>query len=135
MIDTNVILDYLVTREPFFDSAMEIIKLCAQEKIKGHIAFHTVPNIFFILRNSCSGQRRREMLQEICNMLTVTGASHEHVCQAIAREEFTDFEDCLQDECAKEIHADYIITRNTQDFRYSEIKAVTPEEFLQVISK
>lgn len=41
---------------------------------------------------------------------------HVNVKKALLREDFVDFEDCLQDECAKEINADYIITRNVQDF-------------------
>jgi predicted nucleic acid-binding protein len=73
------------------------------------------------------------MLQKICSVLSVTAASHERVCDAIAREDFPDFEDCLQDESAKEVGADYIVTRNIQDFQNSDVKAVTPEEFLKII--
>lgn len=135
LVDTNVIMDYLVTREPFFQSAMEVMKLCAEEKIQGYVAFHSITNIFFILRKACSQTRRRKLLKEVCRMLTVIGASHEHVCCAIDREEFIDFEDCLQDECAKEIHADYIITRNIQDFKYSFIPAVEPERFLEIFQE
>ncbi len=43
------------------------------------------------------------MLKKLCLVLQVTGASHESVCYAIERDDFPDFEDCLQDECAKEI--------------------------------
>lgn len=47
---------------------------------------------------------------------------------------FKDFEDCLQDRCAKGIGADYIITRNARDFAGSAVPAVSPEEFLESIS-
>ena len=46
-------------------------------------------------------------------------------------EDFSDFEDCLQDECAKQVFADYIITRNTDDFLTSEIPAISPADFLE----
>lgn len=72
------------------------------------------------------------MLERVCMVLQVTGASHEKVCNAILREDFKDFEDCLQDECAKEIKADYIVTRNITDFSHSDVKAVTPEDFLEI---
>lgn len=65
-------------------------------------------------------------------ILEVTGASHSQVRQAVEKECFDDFEDCLQDECAKAVKADYIITRNKTDFSFSDTKAVTPEEFLEV---
>lgn len=71
------------------------------------------------------------MLKNLCFVFQVTGASHNGVCDAISRGEFSDFEDCLQDECAQEVSADYIVTRNVDDFKHSHVKAITPEEFLQ----
>ena len=55
--------------------------------------------------------------------------------EALEREEFSDFEDCLQDECAKGIGADYIITRNVKDFEQSKVPAITPEQFLEIVEK
>lgn len=71
------------------------------------------------------------MLEKLCLILRVTGASRERVCDAISRGKFSDFEDCLQDECAQEVFADYIVRRNVDDFKHSHVKAITPEEFLQ----
>lgn len=47
--------------------------------------------------------------------------------------DFSDFEDCLQEKCAKEISADYIVTRNIDDFKYSQIKAILPREFVEMV--
>lgn len=133
LIDTNVALDFLTMRKPYYDNAREVIRICAVEKVQGYIAFHSLPNIFYILRKSYSEIDRRKMLRKLCFVLRVTGASHEKVCDAIEYTEFSDFEDCLQYECAEEISADYIVTRNVQDFRYSKVKAVTPKELLDVV--
>ena len=133
LIDTNVALDFLAMRQPYYDDARNIIRICANEQVQGYIAFHSLPNIFYILRKSYSEADRREMLKKLCFVLQVTGASHEKVCDAIERNEFSDFEDCLQDECAKEVSADYIVTRNAEDFRHSQIKAVTPQKFLEIM--
>ena len=62
--------------------------------------------------------------------LQVTNISYENVRHALERNDFPDFEDCLQDECAAQNHADYIITRNTNDFLTSSIPAITPSDFL-----
>ncbi|MCM1252951.1 MAG: PIN domain-containing protein [Clostridium sp.] len=133
LIDTNIALDFLTMRQPYYDAAREIIRLCASEKIKGYIAFHSIPNIFYILRKNYSEVDRRKMLKKLCFVLQVTGASHEKIYDAIERVEFTDFEDCLQDKCAKEVNADFIVTRNTEDFRYSQVKAIPPQKFLEII--
>ena len=53
------------------------------------------------------------------------------IIDAIEKDSFVDFEDCLQDKCAKEVGAEYIITVNEKDFVNSEIKAMNPYEFLR----
>ena len=65
--------------------------------------------------------------------MKVVGANHEEVLKAVRMTEFKDFEDCLQDRCAKSVGAEYIITRNVADFNGSEVPAISPEEFLAVI--
>ena len=132
LVDTNVLLDYLTTRIPYFDDAYTILLMCAEEKISGYVAFHSIPDIYYILRKTYDTVTRRELLLEVCNILSVTSASHESVINAIKNDTFKDLEDCLQDKCATEINADYIITRNINDFKNSRIKAVTPKQFLNI---
>ena len=133
LIDTNVALDFLAMRQPYYDDSRNVMQACADEQLQGYIAFHSLPNIFYILRKGYSEANRREMLKKLCLVLKVTGASHEKVCEAIEDNEFSDFEDCLQDKCADEIFADYIVTRNVEDFQYSKVKAITPKKLLEII--
>lgn len=132
LIDTNVIIDFLLKREPFNEAATEILKKCADRQLTGYLAFHSVPNIWYILRK-IPENKRREWLRDLCSFLWVTGASHEEVLNAIANEEFGDFEDSLQDRCAKSKRAEYIITRNVKDFTGSEIPTISPKEFLNIL--
>lgn len=134
LIDTNVALDYLTMRQPYYEDARNIMRICADEQIQGFIAFHNLPNIFYILRKIHSEMERREMLRQLCLVLRVTGASHDKICNAIERNDFQDFEDCLQDECAKEVTADFIVTRNVEDFRHSQVKAITPKQLLELMN-
>ncbi len=69
----------------------------------------------------------------ICKVLTVAGADQGEVIKAIEKSDFKDFEDCLQDRCAVSVAADYIVTRNVKDFTTAEIKAITPEEFCDLM--
>ena len=116
LIDTNIILDVLEKRSGFYDASLEILTRCASGKIKGAIALHSVSNIFFILRKRCPAPERRKLLSGILDFLQVAGLGHDDVKNALLREEFSDFEDCLQDESAKKAGADYIITRTTKSF-------------------
>lgn len=135
LIDANVLLDYLETREPYFENSYRTLLLCAEEKVKGYMAFHSIPNIFYIMRKTHDKEQRRKLLMEICSILTVVSASHEKVVDAINREEFLDFEDCLKDECASEVNASYIVTRNIKDFTHSKVPVITPEQFLEIMER
>ena len=129
LIDTNVILDVLEKREPFYESSNHVLSLCASKKISGCIALHSISNIFYILRKIYSAENRRRLLLGILKFLRVADVSHENVRHALERNGFSDFEDCLQDECAAQNHADYIITRNTDDFSNTTIPSVTQSFF------
>lgn len=131
LIDANVILDILEKREPFYEASSEVLSLCATRKINGCIALHSVSNIFYILRKHYSTENRKRLLLGILDFLQVVNVDHENVRRALERNDFSDFEDCLQDECAVQNNVDFIITRNIDDFSNSNIPAVTPSDFLK----
>jgi predicted nucleic acid-binding protein len=133
LIDTNVILDDLIDREPFAENAHRILELCAETKVLGCIAGHSLPAIFYILRKSHSAAGRKAMLRDLCEILEPIGINKPEILAALNREDFDDLEDCLQAVCAKTVSADYIITRNTDDFANSPIPAILPEDFLTAI--
>ena len=62
LIDTNVLLDYLLTREPYYEDAKKIVLACAEGKVVGCIAAHSISNMFFILRKDYSAVERRKVL-------------------------------------------------------------------------
>ncbi len=132
LVDTNVIIDFLITREPFYKASSEIIKRCADGRLTGYIAFHSISNLWYILRK-VPEDKRREWMLDICSFLRVTGVSHEEVVTAINMKRFRDFEDCLQDRCAKGVEARYIVTRNVSDYDNSVIQAILPEDFLKIL--
>ena len=75
------------------------------------------------------------MLRNLCTVLSVVGVSQEDVMTALDRESFIDFEDCLQDQCAQDIEADYIVTCNVRDFDQSIVPGITPTDFLRRIEE
>jgi predicted nucleic acid-binding protein len=130
LIDTNVILDAVQHRAPFFAVAQTILFKCRDKELSGHIAGYTVPTIFYILRKHCSVETRRIILSDLCSFLDVVGISKEQVISSVDNDQFSDLEDCLQAECAEAIGADYIITRNVSDFATSTTPALLPEDLL-----
>lgn len=132
LIDTNVLLDYIFTREPFYEEAREVILTCTEGKTKGCIAAHSISNMFYILRKDYDTEERREILINLCTIFDVEGIDKAKLLSGLYNEEFSDFEDCLQMECAKAFSAEYIVTRNIDDYKSSEIKAILPKEYLKL---
>ena len=131
LVDTNVLLDYLLTREPYYEDAKKIVIACAEGKVNGCIAAHSISNMFFILRKDYSIEERRAVLTNLCKIFDVEGIDKVKLLAGLQNGEFSDFEDCLQMECAKTYGAEYIVTRNVADYKASTVEAVTPEEYLE----
>lgn len=130
LIDTNIILDYLLEREPFVEQADELVELLVENRISACVAAHTITNLFYILKKNMPLDKMRDVLQNLCGEFEIVGVDSAKIVSVLRNCTFQDLEDCLQDECAADFNAEYIITRNTKDFRSSKVKAVTPEEFL-----
>lgn len=135
LVDTNVLLDYLLCRSPYDQAAKQIIVACKQRRVSGCIAAHSIPNMFFILRKAFSVAERRKLLLGICELFEVEGIDKAKILHALADEMFSDFEDCLQKECAAAFQADYIVTRNCADFKSSGIPCIEPAEFCKMLSE
>ena len=132
LVDTNVLLDYLLTREPFYEDAKKIVHACVEGTVKGCIAAHSISNMFFILRKDYNAKERREILVNLCSIFDVEGIDKAKLLSGLQNEVFSDFEDCLQMECAKAYNAKYIVTRNIDDYKASEIKAILPKDYLNL---
>jgi hypothetical protein len=87
--------------------------------------------MFYIMRKSYSEEERRKMLLDIVEIVPVISIDQKKISKALRNTDFSDFEDCLQSGCALSAAADYIITRNKDDFRQSAVKAVTPADFIR----
>lgn len=136
LIDANVILDYVASREPYYHDAYKVIEMCYSKEIKGYLAFHSVSIIWYVFRKFIPDEaERRIWMRKILQIVRVTGTSHEEIMRAVDMEAFKDFEDCLQDRCAEYVNAEYIITNNLKDFAQSVVTAVTPSDFCKIMHK
>ena len=66
-------------------------------------------------------------------MFYISALNVAKIRSAIENEALNDFEDCLQEECAVEAMADYIVTRNPEDYKGSRVKVILPDEFVKLL--
>ena len=135
LVDTNIIIDALANREPYADDAKRIMEKCAAREITGILAAHSIPNLFYILRKNFSQEERRFLLKNLCEIFQISDLNEKKIVAALENNVFSDFEDGLQEECAVESMADYIVTRNPADFKHSRVKVILPDELLRELEK
>ena len=132
MIDTNVVLDVLLKREPFFRDSYEVMKRSALEQDECFVSATAATDIFYLLHRSLKDkQAAKDNLEKLSQLIGFADALAEDVHAAIASN-MADFEDALVSAIAERCQMDYIVTRNTRDFRESKVKALAPEEFLRL---
>ena len=129
LIDTNILIDFILRRAPYSEYAVKIIAACDRGALDGCIAAHSIINIDYILRKNVPQEERRNLLRRFCEIFTVQPVGWKQLAEALADEKFGDFEDCLQWRCAAAFNADCIITRNVKDFATAGIPAILRDEF------
>jgi len=134
LTDTNILLDWILKRQPFHQNATNIIELCMHGKIQGYLAAHTVLNIFYITRKDFDLEERRDLSRLLCYRFEIIGIDRRLMIEALDTFDFNDLEDGLQAKCAIEKNLDYIITRDMDGFKDSDVKAILPEDFLTLWS-
>ena len=136
LIDTNVAITYISGRSDHYAAEIEeIMRLCAEQKIEGVLAFYSLSTIWYVSRK-VPDEQRRKWIKMLCTLPSVSGANQQMILNALDRTAFRDFEDALQDCCAVESGSDYIVTVNKRDFSdHSMTPPVTPEEFLEIFNQ
>ena len=128
MIDTNVILDVLLQREPFYTGSKKVLRLCEQKKILGFVSASTITDIFYITRKATgSVDETYRVISSILKFVNVLSVSNDDVNRAL-QIKASDFEDCLLAVCAKSNKCDAIVTRNAKDFEPFDIPLLLPEQ-------
>jgi predicted nucleic acid-binding protein len=130
LLDTNIILDVILKRDPYINDAVRILSLSDSKEIDSFITANSVTDIYYIIRKSFdSVEDRKNAIKFILNIVSIVSVTETDVLKALDFD-FSDFEDALQTQCALKMKANFIITRNVKDFKHKGITAITPKDFL-----
>ena len=131
-LDTNVILDLLGERDPFYDSIAKVASLADKEELTlvvSPISFATLNYFISKFESSKIAQEKLRKFKIICEI----GRLDEHIIEKGLNSDFNDFEDALQYFSAIDSDCDIIITRNGKDFKKSLLPVMTADEYLASI--
>lgn len=133
LIDTNIILDLIQSREPFSENASKIINSCVKKENEGYISAHSLSDIFFILRKDKTVEERKALILNLCSFFTVIPEDKNFYIAVCQNNNWNDLEDGLQMKCADFEKLDYIVTRDAgKGFNNSPVKVISAENFLNI---
>jgi hypothetical protein len=128
-LDTDILLDVLAKREPFFKDSMRMFDLCESARIKGAVSALSLCTLAYVLRKSTTQSQMKNTLRALRNVLNIVDTSGNIINRAIDSA-LSDFEDAVQFFSAVHCGADYIVTRNVKHFPSDTVPALTPAAFL-----
>ena len=137
LLDTNVVLDVLQKRSPWFEAGKEIFLAVAAKQIDGFVTAKEVADIHFFSRKQFKGEdnidsKVRKIISGILALFGIIDTLGED-CQNALGIENNDYEDAIMMTGAKRAGIDYIITRNADHFKQSPVPVCTPADFLRLL--
>ena len=131
LLDTNVLLDIVEKREPFFSDSYQVFMKSATKEIDAIIGAGSVTDIYYIANKNCKNAKQAlGYIIDLFNVVNVVDTKAIDLQNAI-KFNFSDFEDAVVVATAMRENAEYIITRNTNDYKNTPIQAISPSDFLK----
>ena len=130
LIETNVSLDILKKREPFFADSCRALRKAIEDDVECLISASAATDIFYMLRKALgSAQQAKEQIEQLAQLVSFADVQGMDIHTALMRA-MPDFEDAVVDAVAERNGASYILTRNIKDFAGSVVPAILPADFL-----
>ncbi|GAB1453404.1 PIN domain-containing protein [Draconibacterium sp.] len=132
-IDTNIVIDLLSRREPFYEEAATLFSLADKKLIELTVSSLTIANTSYALLRQIDSNSAKSILRKLRLIVKILPLDDKIVGLALNDETFSDFEDGLQYFTAIENRQDLIITRNLKDFKNSKLPTMTARQFVETI--
>jgi predicted nucleic acid-binding protein len=133
LIDTNIIIDLLSKREPFYHEAAILFSLADKEKVSLFTSALSIANVNYILLKQRKAEDAKQILRKLKLIVGILGLDEKIVDLALNDDTFDDFEDSLQYYSALENDIEIIISRNLKDFVNSKLPVMTAGQFNKIV--
>ncbi|MBQ1418947.1 MAG: PIN domain-containing protein [Firmicutes bacterium] len=137
LLDTNIVVDVLQKKQPWFDSGKEIFTAAALQEITGYITAKQASDLYFFACKQLRGEpdidkKARKILTNLFAIFEIIDAKGIDCEKALLREN-GDFEDAMLIESALREKIDCIVTRNFVHFQNAQVPVYDPESFVKML--
>ena len=130
LIDTNIVLDVMLKREPFYKLSLEILGLAKKDDVDEYVSASAITDIYYLAyRQLRDKEMVKKLMKDLLTVVSVASVSEQEIENALSLE-WNDFEDSVQYSVAFLQEMEGIVTRNPNDYKEAKIKVWKPEELL-----
>jgi len=133
LLDTNIVLDLLMDRTPFAESAAELFSMVEDGTVTGCLCATTITTLFYLTAKTVGPKQAQREVKKLLQLFEVAPVNRA-VLESAVNAGFVDFEDAVICQSACHAGAEAIITRNLKDFAKSRIPVYTAEEVIQIVT-
>ncbi len=131
LFDTNVVLDVLLERKPFFQTAQTLFSWVEEGILTGFLGATTITTVFYLSNKAIGNKNAHGAISKLLALFSVAPVNRSVLENALTSE-FADFEDAVLYQSAAHAGVQAIITRDGEGFRNSKIAVYTPDEFVKM---
>lgn len=129
LLDTNVVLDLLLNREPFSNEAVKIFSLVESKRLEAFLSATTITTVYYLISKSLTKSQSDKVIEDLLQLFNVAQVNKDILLSSL-KNNGKDFEDSVLYTSAKFANVDVIITRDKKGFTNSKVSVQEPKEFL-----
>ena len=130
LIDTNVIIDALTSREPWNKSAETIFIMAANHMMDMYITASSATDIYYLVKKYLhNADQTKQVMEKLYSLIGILSVSSAECIDALASP-IRDYEDAVMERVSAKADMDYIVTRNVKDYQPGTVKAISPDDFI-----
>ena len=133
LVDTNVVLDLLLDRAPHVIGAAQIFSLIERNVLSGCLCATTLTTVHYLATKVVGRKKSLEEIRKLLRLFEVAPVNRAILEAALEAEGFSDFEDAVLHEAARQVDADALVTRNESDFKKAALAVYGPGELINVV--
>lgn len=130
LIDTNVIIAALTSREPWNESAEKIFIMAANNIVDMYITANSATDIYYLIRKHLhNAETARQVMSKLYSLVGILEVKEEDCVDALVSP-ITDYEDAVVEQVARRFGVECIVTRNQKDYEPGITKVFLPDDFV-----
>lgn len=135
LVDTNVIVDALTSREPWKESAEKIFLMSADRVVDAYITASSATDIYYLVRKYLhSAEQAKQVMGKLYSLMGILAVTGDECVDALASA-VSDYEDAVIERTAVKAEMDYILSRNVKDYQEGMVKAILPDDFISLMEE